>query len=253
VNRISVGVQSFDPGVLSTLDRVHDAGKVREVIAAAKSLGYRVSADLIYGAPGETLESWRETLLAAIELGTEHISAYSLIVEPGTALARKINKVQLEDVDEDLNAEKYELTTELLEGAGYGYYETSNFGQPSIHNLAYWTSQNWWGYGPGAHSHVSGSRFWNHKHPQRYADALPASPAAGMEVLSLRQRLEEELLLGLRLSSGVRANLFDDLEIAQGKIDQLVAENLLEVRGERVLVTKAGRLLVDRMVVDFLS
>ncbi len=253
VNRISVGVQSFDPGVLSTLDRVHDAGKVREVIAAAKSLGYRVSADLIYGTPGETLESWRETLLTALELGTEHISAYSLIVEPGTALARKIKKGELEDVDEDLNAEKYELTTELLEGAGYGYYETSNFGKPSIHNLAYWTSQNWWGYGPGAHSHISGSRFWNHKHPQRYADALPASPAAGMEVLSLRQRLEEELLLGLRLSSGVRANLFDDLEIAQGKIDQLVAENLLEVRGERVLVTKEGRLLVDRMVVDFLS
>ena len=253
VNRISIGVQSFDPDVLSTLDRVHDAEKVRSVISEAKSLGLRVSADLIYGAPGETLESWRETLLAALELGTEHISAYSLIVEPGTALARKIKKGELEDVDEDLNAEKYELTTELLEEAGYGYYETSNFGEPSIHNLAYWTSQNWWGYGPGAHSHISGNRFWNHKHPQRYADALPSSPAAGMEVLSVRQQLEEELLLGLRLIGGVRASLFDDLNIAQGKVDQLVTENLLEVRDERVMVTKAGRLLVDRMVVDFLS
>ena len=187
VNRISLGVQSFDQQVLDVLDRVHSRDKVIAAVTKARELGFRVSIDLIYGAPGESLESWRSTLEQAIELGVEHVSAYSLIVEDGTAIARKIARGELVEVDEDLNADKYLLTEELLGQAGLLNYEVSNWGNPSLHNQAYWQSQDWWGYGPGAHSHISGARFWNQKHPATYTAALAkGSPAAGFEYLDPR-------------------------------------------------------------------
>lgn len=254
VNRISLGAQSFDRGVLAVLDRIHDPGKVAPLVQAAKSEGFRVSVDLIYGAPGETLESWHRTLQEAISLGITHISAYSLIVEPGTKLSRLIRSGELGDVDEDLNAEKYELLTSLTEQAGLEWYEISNFGDPSIHNLAYWNSQDWWGFGPGAHSHIAGNRFWNRKHPSAYQTALgEASSVQAMERLTQQQTLEEKLMLGLRTKFGVARSLFTKLSIDPEKVAEQIAAGFLTTDGQRVYLTSRGRLLADRLVVNFLS
>ena len=172
INRLSFGVQSFDPKVLSVLDREHDPQSVAGIVLKAQDLGFKTSVDLIYGAPGESLASFRATLKEALELKTEHISAYSLIIEPGTKLARQITKGIYQPVDEDLNAQKFELASAMIGEAGLDWYEVANWGEPSAHNLAYWQSRDWWGYGPGAHSHIAGNRFWNLKHPDAYAKAL---------------------------------------------------------------------------------
>lgn len=255
VNRLSMGVQSFDPEVLRTLDRQHDPGRVAPLIESAKEQGLTTSVDLIYGTPGETLESWQRTLERALALETDHISAYSLIVEPGTKLARQIASGELPAPDDDLNAEMYEVLSELAEGVGLGWYEVSNWGRPSVHNSSYWKSQNWWGYGPGAHSHIDGNRFWNHKHPTTYQKALlESAPAAGVERLTQRQILEERLLLMLRTKWGVERELFSDLGVPASLVAQeMAAGNLELIEDERVRVTRAGRLLVDGLVVNLLS
>ncbi len=255
VNRISLGVQSFDQQVLDVLDRVHSFEKVIASVQEAKRLGLRVSIDLIYGAPGESLDSWKGTLRQALALGVEHISAYSLIVEEGTAIARKIARGELTQVDEDLNADKYLLTEVLLAEAGLSNYEVSNWGKPSRHNQAYWESQDWWGYGPGAHSHISGSRFWNQKHPASYAAALEkGSPAQGFEYLDPRTQLEEKLLLMLRTESGVSSALLRELGVPNDLVANAIANGLLQLgAGGQLRATLQGRLLVDGLVLDFLS
>jgi len=254
VNRISFGSQSFDPSVLAVLDRRHDPSKLQPLITAANKIGLRTSMDLIYGAPGESMQSWQETVEQAIDQGTEHISAYSLIVEPGTKMNRQISSGELPDVDEDLNADKYEWMTEAFESAGLDWYEISNFGVPSVHNLAYWSSQDWWGYGPGAHSHIAGNRFWNRKHPAAYQAALNAgSPAAGIERLTDRQRLEEELMLGLRTKFGVRKQLFTDLGTPPAEVARQIGLGNLKPDGNRIVLTKEGRLLADGLAVNFLN
>jgi len=168
VTRISLGVQSFDPKVLATLERVHDPEKVAPILKAASDLGLESSLDLIYGAPNESIDSWRRTVETAVSMGTGHISAYSLIVEPGTKLARQIKIGELPETDDDLDAEKFEIADQLFQASGLPWYEIANWGKPSKHNHAYWTSADWWGFGPGAHSHLSGNRFWNTKHPLSY-------------------------------------------------------------------------------------
>ena len=255
ITRLSMGVQSFDRQVLQTLDRQHEPERVAPLIAAANELGMVTSVDLIYGAPGETLDSWSRTLSEALELGTDHVSAYSLIVEPGTKLARQIASGEIGPTSEDLNAEKYELATKSLEGAGLEWYEVSNWGKPSAHNSAYWKSQNWWGYGPGAHSHIDGNRFWNHKHPTSYQKALSdGSPAAGVERLTDHQMLEEELLLMLRTKWGVERELFAKLKVPPELVAQEIGQGNLELSGtDRIRVSRKGRLIVDGLVVKFLS
>lgn len=254
VNRVSVGVQSFDTEVLKVLDRQHSIENVKKTISKAKEFGFSVSVDLIYGSPLESLSSWQETVARALELDTDHISSYSLIVEEGTKLARQIARGELPPTNEDLNAEKYEWAAERYEQAGLDWYEVSNFGEIAKHNLAYWQSQNWWGFGPGAHSHIGGNRFWNTKHPARYVQQLgEGSPAAGIETLSLRQMQEEELMLGLRTKFGVNRNLLSELEIPSEKVANQLAAGTLSLAGQRVVPTKNGRLLVDRLVVDFLQ
>ncbi len=254
VNRLSMGVQSFDEEVLAVLERGHSKDHVGPLVSEAKDLGYEVSIDLIYGAPGESLESWKSTLLSALELGTDHISAYSLIVEPGTKLERKIRKGEVPATDEDLNAAKYELATEMMASAGLSWYEVSNWGKPSRHNSAYWASQDWWGYGPGAHSHLAGNRFWNQKHPASYQSALKDGLAvAGREELTPTQRLEEELMLGLRTISGVPRTLVRDLNIEPSRIAKAIAQGYLDLVDDRLVVSIKGRLVVDRLVLDFLS
>ena len=258
--RVSLGMQSAVPEVLATLDRTHNPENVSRAVTAAKDAGLQVSVDLIYGAPGETLDQWRRTVDAALALEADHISAYSLIIEPGTKLARLIRSGEIEPPDEDLQAEKYELADLAFSDAGLSWYEVSNWSRNaatrSQHNLAYWKSNDWWGYGPGAHSHIGGTRWWNVKHPATYSQKLQVgeSPALGREILSDRVRLTERLLLELRISEGVSIEVVKSLTDDHAKkLSQFVADGLIDGKaliGGRVVLTDRGRLLADAVVRD---
>ena len=254
ITRVSLGAQSFDPDVLQTLDRIHDPKKVKPLVEAANQLGLETSIDLIYGAPGESLDSWKQTVSTALDLGTGHISAYSLIVEPGTKLARQIRSGELANTNEDLDAEKYAYADQAFSEAGLDWYEFSNWGKPSKHNQAYWRSQDWWGYGPGSHSHLSGNRFWNTKHPLTYQKQLETRvPVAGLEYLDTKTHLEERLMLELRTSVGVPLAVIEQLGISSEKLTEFVTSNQLQISGGQVQVTDSGRLFVDRIVLDLLT
>ena len=261
--RISLGMQSAVPSVLATLERTHNPENVASAVAAAKLVGLQTSVDLIYGAPGETLDQWRTSLAAAIELETDHISAYSLIVEDGTKLARQIKSGALIEADQDELADKYELADDMLQSAGFDWYEVSNWSRSeqtrSTHNLAYWQGQDWWGYGPGAHSHVGGVRWWNLKHPATYAQKLnlQQSPAAGHEVLDEQTRLVERVLLEIRIRDGLEIST---VKLANSQaaepISGFIANGLVEpteaLKG-KIVLTRNGRLLADSMVRDLLA
>ena len=256
--RVSFGMQSAVDSVLKVLDRTHTPAKVPQVVAWAKQVGLQVSVDLIYGAPTETLEQWKESLEAAIAMSPDHISAYSLIVESGTKLARQIKSGELPEPDEDEQAEKYELADALLNAAGFHWYEVSNWSRSeatqSKHNLAYWNSNDWWGYGPGAHSHFGGVRWWNVKHPATYSQALAKneSPGAGFEVLDAPTQLIEQVLLLIRISAGISIDVLKQLETFKpATIANFLAQELIEpaeaFKGQLVLTLK-GRLLADLLV-----
>ena len=257
-NRVSVGMQSADSKVLATLERTHNPDNVAKAMEVLNQLGFETSLDLIFGAPGESIEQWEQSLQAVIDLNPGHISAYSLIVEPGTKLARQIAAGSLAQVDEDLQAEKYELADSILSSAGYSWYEISNWAksksQRSRHNLAYWMGQDWWGYGPGAHSHLGSVRWWNHKHPATYASKLQdfGSPGAGKERLDGETAALERVLLESRTVEGMKiSELLKLTPAANSSIAQLIADGLIDgqraVHGELVL-TLRGRLLADAVV-----
>ncbi|MDW4572720.1 radical SAM family heme chaperone HemW [Microbacterium sp. M3] len=255
VTRLSIGMQSAVPHVLAALDRTHDPDNVRTAVAAARAAGLDVSVDLIYGAPGESLSDWRASLDAALELDSDHVSAYALIIEDGTKLARQIRRGEVAAPDDDLQADMYELADELLAAAGFEWYEVSNWSRGEMHrsrhNLAYWTGTDWWGFGPGAHSHVGGVRFWNVKHPAAYAQRLASgeSPAAGREIPDAAARALESVLLRSRIREGLPiAELHPD---GRRAVAALIADGLIDgpaaVRG-RVVLTLRGRLLADAVV-----
>lgn len=255
VTRLSIGMQSAVPRVLDILDRTHNPESVSTAVAAAKRAGLQTSVDLIYGTPTETLDEWRESLEAAIALETDHISAYALIVEEGTALERRIRRGELSDIDDDTHADAYELADELLSQAGYDWYEVSNWSRGaesrSRHNLAYWTDADWWGYGPGAHSHIAGTRWWNAKHPAAYAERIAAgvSPGLEREILTENQRHDEIVLLGSRLRDGLAIDRLSPTEKA--RVAELIADELVDARAAiagRVVLTRRGRLLADLVV-----
>ena len=262
-NRVSIGMQSAVASVLATLERTHNPENVALGVAAAKELGLKTSVDLIYGAPGETLEQWCQSVEAAIAMQPDHISAYALIVEDGTKLARQIKSGQLAEPDEDLQADKYELADELLAKAGFDWYEVSNWSRgaenASAHNISYWASQDWWGYGPGAHSHVGGVRWWNVKHPTTYAAKLAEgnSPAAGRETLSDRTRLEERVLLEIRIRDGLSVDLTKKVNQDASKlIAGFIADELVDAKaaiGGVLKLTLKGRLLADSLVRQLLA
>ncbi|WP_375400665.1 radical SAM family heme chaperone HemW [uncultured Amnibacterium sp.] len=253
--RVSFGMQSAVPHVLATLDRTHDPARVPDAVAWARAAGLNVSLDLIYGTPGESLADWRRSLDAVLALTPDHVSAYALIVEQGTALARRIRSGLLPAPDDDLQADQYDLADELLAAAGYGWYEVSNWARDerhrSRHNLAYWTGQDWWGVGPGAHSHLGGVRWWNVKHPAAYAQRITAglSPAAGRETLDEPTRALERVLLESRLVSGLPVTRLQTG--GRRAVAGLIADGLIEgpaaVHG-RVVLTRPGRLLADAVV-----
>ena len=253
--RVSIGMQSAVPHVLRTLDRTHDPANVAGAVQAVRRAGMQVSLDLIYGTPGESLKDWRTSLEAATALAPDHISAYALVVEEGTRLHGQVRRGELPAPEDDDEADKYELADGLLSAAGYGWYEISNWSRsPQTrceHNLAYWRGSDWWGIGPGAHSHVGGVRWWNVKHPRAYADRLGAgaSPAHARELLGPGERHDERVLLGVRLSDGLPVAELDDA--GRRAVAGLIADGLVQgaaaVRG-RVVLTLRGRLLADTVV-----
>lgn len=255
VTRMSVGMQSAVPHVLAALDRTHRPENVRTAVAAAKDAGLAVSVDLIYGAPGESLSDWEASLDAALVLEPDHISAYALIIEDGTKLARQIRRGEVPTPDDDLQADMYELADARLADGGFDWYEVSNWARTpdrrSRHNLAYWRGGDWWGFGPGAHSHVAGLRWWNVKHPAAYAQRLAAaeSPAAGTERPDDESRTLERILLLSRIREGIAV---DDVPSAnRSRVAGLMADGLIDpvaaLQG-RIRLTLRGRLLADAVV-----
>ena len=253
--RVSVGMQSAVPHVLATLDRSHTPERVPQVARWAKDAGLQVSVDLIYGTPGESLADWERSIDAALACEPDHISAYALIVERGTKLAAQIRRGEVAEPDEDLHAEMYELAEARFAAAGFSWYEISNWSRSpetrSRHNLSYWTGEDWWAAGPGAHSHIGGVRWWNVKHPGAYAQRIGqgVSPAHSREVLSDDARREERVLLETRIAGGLPT---DTLTAAERRaIPQLIADGLVDGRaaiGGRVVPTLRGRLLADTVV-----
>ncbi|MEQ4546380.1 radical SAM family heme chaperone HemW [Nocardioides kribbensis] len=262
LNRVSFGMQSQVGHVLRVLDRTHDPRRVPAAVGWAREAGFeQVSLDLIYGTPGESLDDWATSVDAALACEPDHVSAYSLIVEDGTALARRVRRGELPMPDEDDLADKYALVDERLVAAGLGWYEVSNWarGMPASgahrcrHNELYWTGADWWGVGPGAHSHVGGVRWWNVKHPVAYAERIGAglSPAHAREVLSPEDRRVERVLLELRLREGLPLDVLDDAGAAA--VPGLRSRGLVRVEGDRVVLEDAARLVADGVVRDLLS
>jgi oxygen-independent coproporphyrinogen-3 oxidase len=256
-NRISFGMQSVKPHVLAVLDRTHNPENVKKAVDAAREVGFKsVSVDLIYGTPGESLDDWRESVNAALSLGVDHISAYALIVEEGTKLAAQIKRGDIAQPNDDVMADMYLLVDATCEAAGLSWYELSNWSKPGHecrHNIAYWKSANWWGLGPGAHSHIDAKRFWNVKHPNAYKQKLFAneSPVHGFEDLTPTQLADEALLLAIRMREGIdQSALGTD---AMQNIGSYVESGHVEMSQGRVRLTATGRLIADRIVREVLS
>jgi putative oxygen-independent coproporphyrinogen III oxidase len=290
--RISFGMQSAVPHVLRTLDRTHDAARIPDVVGWAREAGLAVSLDLIYGTPGESLADWRRSCEAAIATGVDHISAYALTVVSGTKMYAQIQHGELPAPDDDDEAAKYELADELFTAAGLEWYEISNWARGGItgpnvcrHNLGYWRSEDWWGIGPGAHSYLNGNRWWNVKHPRRYAEMLAAGvlPIEDSETLTPEQAMLERIMLETRLADGMpiealeaSATSFcatatgqnldprfcdsdyvsmqndDNGALKSRTVANLIAQQLIDPRAaitdRRIVLTLKGRLLADTVV-----
>ena len=256
--RISLGMQSAVPHVLAVLDRVHQPGRPEQCVAWARSAGFgQVSLDLIYGTPGETDGDWHTSLDRALAAGPDHISAYSLIVEEGTRLAARIRRGELPMPDDDVLADRYLIADDRLGAAGFRWYEVSNWAVNEDarcrHNELYWTGGDWWGIGPGAHSHAGGTRWWNVRHPSAYAQRISAgvSPAQAREVLTDSERAAERIMLASRLAAGCPVAYLSAAGRAAARTavdDGLASRAALEQGAVRL--TRRGRLLADAVIRD---
>jgi oxygen-independent coproporphyrinogen-3 oxidase len=243
VNRVSVGVQSMSAHVLTALGRTHDQDNVVRSVEAIRDVGLPTfNLDLIYGAVGESMVSWQDTVAGALALKPPHVSAYGLTVEAGTPLAAQPGR----HPDDDDQADKYEFVDEQLAAAGLANYEVSNWAAPgheSRHNFLYWRQQNYRGFGCAAHSHVDGRRWWNIRTPDRYIDAVNAGAPveASSETLDIDQRRSEGQQLKLRTRDGVKRSAFDQATL------ELVGDMLVEhpTEPDRVVLTRSGRLMAN--------
>ncbi len=250
--RISFGMQSAVPHVLAALDRTHTPGRAVDAAREARRVGFeQVSLDLIYGAPGETDDDWQLSLDTALSAEPTHVSAYALIVEEGTKLGAQVRRGEVPMPDDDVLADRYLMADEAL--SSLGWYEVSNWGEPCRHNLAYWRGHDWWGAGPGAHSHVGGVRWWNVKHPTAYAGRLHdgVSPAHAREALTDEDRRVERVLLELRLREGLPRSVLHPA--GADAAEQHVREGLLQRDADRYVLTRRGRLLADAVVRDLVD
>ncbi|WP_118915455.1 radical SAM family heme chaperone HemW [Mycobacterium shigaense] len=250
--RVSLGMQSVAPRVLATLDRVHSPGRSAAAAREAIAAGFEhVSLDLIYGTPGETDDDLLRSVDAAVESGVDHLSAYALVVEEGTALARRVRQGELSPPDDDVLAHRYELLDARLSDAQLRWYEVSNWSRPAgacRHNLGYWSGGQWWGAGPGAHGYVGSTRWWNIKHPNAYAQKLAefTLPVADFEQLDVDTLHTEEVLLKIRLREGLSLSCLDSAE--RERAETVVSDGLLVPDGDRLVLTLRGRLLADAVV-----
>jgi putative oxygen-independent coproporphyrinogen III oxidase len=250
--RVSLGMQSVSPRVLGVLDRVHTPNRSAAAAREALAEGFEhVSLDLIYGTPGESDDDLLRSVDTAVDTGADHVSAYALVVEEGTALARRVRRGELSAPDDDVLAHRYELADARLSEAGMSWYEVSNWSRPGgacRHNLGYWDGGEWWGAGPGAHGYVGAMRWWNVKHPNAYAEALAgaALPVAGFERLDTDALHTEDVLLKIRLRQGLPLDVLRDAE--RERAEAVVADGLLVSDGDRLVLTPRGRLLADAVV-----
>ncbi|HYO04224.1 MAG TPA: radical SAM family heme chaperone HemW [Mycobacterium sp.] len=255
--RLSLGMQSVAPHVLAALDRVHSPGRALAAAADARAEGFEhVNLDLIYGTPGETDDDLCRSVDAAIGAGVDHVSAYALVVEQGTALARRVRRGELPAPDDDVLAARYELLDARLSAAGFDWYEVSNWSLPGgecRHNLGYWDGGEWWGAGPGAHGYVDTTRWWNVKHPNAYAQSLADGqlPVADSESLDDAARHTEDVMLRLRLRRGLPLDALSADEATRA--DAAIADGLVNRSADRLVLTDHGRLLADAVVRDLLD
>jgi oxygen-independent coproporphyrinogen-3 oxidase len=255
--RVSLGMQSTSPRVLAVLDRTHSPGRAVAAAGEALAAGFdHVNLDLIYGTPGETDDDLRASVDAAVDAGVDHVSAYALVVEDGTAMARRVRRGELPAPDDDVLARRYRIVDERLSAAGLQWYEVSNWSRPGghcRHNEGYWNGGQWWGAGPGAHGFVGDVRWWNVKHPRVYAELLAEGrlAAAGFETLQPSDRHVEEILLGIRLRRGLASAALTDSE--RTRAQRAVDDGLLTSAGDRLVLTDRGRLLADAVVRDLLD
>ena len=247
--RLSMGAQSFDEGVLLSLERVHSPDAVRRAYAAARGAGCaNVNLDLIYGAAGESLQSWRRTVEEAIALTPEHLSCYGLTIEPATPLGREVASGSKPGPDPDLQADMFLLACELLAAAGYHHYEISNWARPGfecVHNLGYWEGRPYLGLGPGAHSFREDTRWWNVRPPVQYIGALAAGrvPRGGEERIDPSGRRLELVSLGLRTDRGLPA-----AEVDPAVVGTFADAGLVERQNGHVVLTETGMLLANDVV-----
>jgi putative oxygen-independent coproporphyrinogen III oxidase len=250
--RVSLGMQSVAPRVLGVLDRIHTPNRSADSAREALAAGFEhVSLDLIYGTPGESDDDLLRSVDTAIATGVDHVSAYALVVEEGTALARRVRSGELAAPDDDVLAHRYELVDERLSAAGFDWYEVSNWSRPGgecRHNVGYWDGGQWWGAGPGAHGYVGTTRWWNVKHPNAYAEALADAnlPVAGFEQLSAEALHTEDVLLRIRMRQGLPLSSLDRAE--RERAETAVADGLLLSDGDQLVLTPRGRLLADGVV-----
>lgn len=251
INRISIGMQSSSKKVLQILDRTHDTSNIEKAAKLLTKHGLEnFSFDLIYGTPGESLKEWKESVEFALSLKPRHLSAYSLVIEPGTKMGKDLKSNTIPNVDNDLAADKYLLADEILEQQGFSWYEISNWSIDNFksrHNLNYWKNNNWWGFGPGAHSHVEGIRWWNLKLPHQWRERLEnnQSPAKAREVLTSDQKISEEIMLSLRLNTGLDSRKFSSV-----LVNDLIKNDLIYLNENNLVLTKRGRLLADQVFVQ---
>lgn len=249
INRISFGMQSAVSSVLKVLERTHNPENVAKAVQMTRAVGFeQINLDLIYGTPSETIRDLQTSLDAVLELNVDHVSAYALIVEDGTRLARAISTGAIAKPDDDDMADKYKVIDDTLAKNGFDWYEVSNWAKPNSecqHNIHYWKSDNWWGVGPGAHSHINGVRWWNEKLPRIWTDKLnnETSPANAREILDSKTTDIENIMLLMRLSTGIKSDL-----LSKSKVHQLVADGLVEISDNSVSLTFTGRLLADRVI-----
>lgn len=259
INRLSLGMQSALPHVLAVLDRTHNPDNLPKVVQWAHEVGFtEISVDLIYGTPGESLKDWRTTIDCALTLDITHISAYALIVEQGTKLAAQVQRGEIIIPDDDETAEKYLIADEAFTRAGLHWYELSNWSLPgssSRHNMAYWIGGNWWGVGPGAHSHIDGRRWWNVKHPTAYREKIlnGQSPEHDYELLTTEERERERIMLRMRIPQGLKADEFtDEQRTILASYAQSQAFERADWENGALTLSPQGRLIADRIVRDLL-
>jgi coproporphyrinogen III oxidase-like Fe-S oxidoreductase len=231
---------------------VHSAGRALAAAGEAQAAGFdHVNLDLIYGTPGETDDDLLRSVDAAVEAGVDHVSGYALVVEDGTALARRVRRGEVAAPDDDVLGQRYELLDARLSAAGFGWYEVSNWSRPGgecRHNLGYWDGGEWWGAGPGAHGYVGSTRWWNVKHPNAYAQSLTEGslPVADFEELEDAALHTEDVMLRLRLRRGLPVGALIDSE--RQRAETVIGDGLLALDADRLVLTDRGRLLADAVV-----